>query len=54
MEQVNDRIEELEEEVRSLKQLIYELEYATARLIDEKIEEVTSGLVSIEELEYYG
>ncbi|MBG9989005.1 hypothetical protein HZY88_08460 [Aerococcaceae bacterium DSM 111176] len=51
---MNDRIEELAEEVKSLKQLVYELEHAAARLIDEKIEEATSGLVSIEELEYYG
>lgn len=48
---MNDRIEELEHEVRSLKQLVHELEYATARVIDEKIEEATSGLVSLEEIE---
>ena len=51
---LKERIEELEDEVRSLKQLLYELEHATARVIDEKIEEAISGLVSIEELEYYG
>ena len=51
---MNDRIEELEYEVRSLKQSVCELEHATARVIDEKIEEAISGLVSIEELEYYG
>lgn len=48
---LNKRIEELEYEVQSLKQLIYEIEYATARLIDEKIEEATLGLVSLEEVE---
>ena len=51
---LEERIEELEDEVRSLKQLVCELEHATARVIDEKIEEAISGLVSIEELEYYG
>lgn len=51
MEQVNDRIEDLEHEVGVLKQLVYELEYSTARLIDEKIEEATLGLVSLEEVE---
>lgn len=48
---LKERIEVLEHEVRSLKQLVYELEHATARLIDEKIEEATSGLVSLEEVE---
>ena len=51
MEQVNDRIEELEREGGALKRLVYELEYSTARLIDEKIEEATLGLVSLEEVE---
>lgn len=50
---LKERIEELEYEVRSLKQLIYEIEYATTRLIDEKIEEATLGLVSLEEVEVY-
>ena len=48
---LEERIEELEDEVQSLKQLIYEIEYATTRLIEEKIEEATSGLVSLEEVE---
>lgn len=48
---LKERIEELEEEVQSLRQLIYELEHATARLIDEKIEQAISGLVSLEEVE---
>ena len=48
---LEQRIEELEDEVQSPKQLIYEIEYATTRLIDEKIEGATSGLVSLEEVE---
>ena len=46
-----ESIEELRGEIQSLRQLIYELEHATARLINEKIEEATSGLVSLEEVE---
>lgn len=47
----SERIDDLENEVRALRELIYDLEYATAQMVTEKIEEATIGLVSLEEVE---
>lgn len=47
------RIDELEERIEQTEQRLLMLEHATVRMVEEKIEEATSGLVSLEEVGQY-
>lgn len=46
------RIDELEERIAKIEQYLNMLEHVTARMVDEKIEDATSGLVTIEEVRH--
>ena len=47
-----NRLEELEERIQLNEYRIHELEQATASMVDERIEEATSGLVTLEEVRH--
>lgn len=51
--QLIKRIEELQERVEQFEQRLNHFEHATLKMVDEKIAEATSGLVSLEEVGQY-
>lgn len=52
-QQLLNCLEEIEERIEQINQRIYTLEHATTLMVDEKIAEDTSGLVSLEEVGQY-